>query len=97
MIWTTTPRTAAVFTASRASRTSTKVENAKLTEQQNQALLSLIGHFLQAVVDVSSLFEHGETRIIDVPSLLFVRSVGFSDALGKFVKPIHKSVELLPA
>ena len=62
-------------------RAPAKVENTELAEQQNQALLSVVGHFLESVVDVRSFLENGESRVVDVPSLFLVGGVGFCDAL----------------
>ena len=76
-------------------RTATKMENAELTQQQNQTFFSIVGHFLQAVVDVASLFQHGKARVIDVSALLLVGRIGLRDAFGQFVKTLDKPVKLL--
>ena len=60
---------------------SAKVENTKLTQQQNQALFSVVGHFLESVVDVGSLLQHSESRVINVPTLFLVGVIGFRDPL----------------
>ena len=58
MIWTTTPRTAAVLTASNVGAPA-KVENTKLTQEQDEPFLGVVGHLLQAVVNVAALLERG--------------------------------------
>ena len=74
---------------------SAKVENTKLTQEQDEPFLGVVGHLLQAVVNVAALLEHGEPWVIDVTALLLVRSVGFRDAFGQLFEPLHQAVELL--
>ena len=71
------------------------MQNTKLAEKENQALVGVVCHFLEAVVDVGSLFEHGKAQVVDVSALFFVGSIRFCYALGKVLKTIHESIELL--